>query len=357
MESDRIRLVVLFGGRSAEHEVSCVSALHVLQAADPTRYEVVPVGITRDGRWVAADEALSALGAGAGALPDPDTSMGRELDPLPAVAPRTAGEQVVVLPLLHGPMGEDGTVQGLLELADAAYVGSGVLGSALAMDKAIAKQVLAANGIPQPRFRALRDTGIVPGLSATLAAEFGLPCFVKPSNMGSSVGVTKAHDVEELGDAVEYALTYDEWVVVEEAVPGREIEVAVLGGTEPVASGAGEIIPGEEFYSYEDKYVTDGAQLLVPAPLSAADTEHVRGLAVDVFKALRCDGLARVDFFLEQGGRGFLCNEANTMPGFTPISMFPKLWQAAGLSYPALIDRLVELAIERKSRRRHNTKH
>jgi D-alanine-D-alanine ligase len=266
-------------------------------------------------------------------------------------------EITVVLPLLHGPMGEDGTVQGLLELADAAYVGSGVLSSALAMDKAMAKQVLAANGIPQSRFRALRETEFTPGLPAALADEFGLPCFVKPSNMGSSVGITKAHDVEELRDAVDYALTYDEWVVVEEAVAGREIEVAVLGGVDPVASGAGEIIPGEEFYSYEDKYVTDGAQLLVPAPLAAADTERVRGLAVDVFRLLRCDGLARVDFFFEEGGRGFLCNEANTMPGFTPISMFPKLWEAAGVSYPELIDRLVGLAVERKSRRRRNTKH
>ncbi len=254
-------------------------------------------------------------------------------------------------------MGEDGTVQGLLELADAAYVGSGVLGSAMAMDKAMAKQVLAANGIPQSRFRALRETEITPGLPAALADELGLPCFVKPSNMGSSVGVTKAHDVEELRDAIDYALTYDEWVVVEEAVTCREIEVAVLGGIDPTASGPGEIIPGDEFYSYEDKYVTDGAQLLIPAPLSAADSDRVRALAVDVFKVLRCDGLARVDFFFEEGGRGFLCNEANTMPGFTPISMFPKLWQAAGVTYPELIDRLVELAIERKARRRRNTKH
>ena len=176
-----------------------------------------------------------------------------------------------MLPLLHGPMGEDGTVQGLLELTDAAYVGSGVLGSALAMDKAMAKQVLAVNGIPQARFRALRDTEIRPGRAEALAAELGLPCFVKPSNMGSSVGVTKAHDVAELDQAIDYALTYDEWVVIEEAVIGREIEVAVLGGVDPQASGPGEIIPGEEFYSYEDKYVTDGAQLLVPAPLSAAD--------------------------------------------------------------------------------------
>ena len=203
----------------------------------------------------------------------------------------------------------------------------------------------------------MRESEVRPGLAEELVAELGLPCFVKPSNMGSSVGVTKAHDVAELDQAIDYALTYDEWVVIEEAVVGREIEVAVLGGIVPQASGPGEIIPGEEFYSYEDKYVTDGAQLLVPAPLAAVDAERVRALAVDVFRVLRCDGLARVDFFFEEGGRGFLCNEANTMPGFTPISMFPKLWQAAGVSYPELIDRLVELAIERKTRRRRNTKH
>jgi D-alanine-D-alanine ligase len=356
----RIHLVVLYGGQSAEHDVSCVTAAHVLAAIDPARYRVTPIGISTTGEWSLGEAAQAALAGGPGALPERLETTGPTVSVTDVVAPSGFGdadEVTVVMPLLHGPMGEDGTVQGLLELADAAYVGSGVLGSALAMDKAMAKQVLAANGIPQARFRALRDAEIVPGLPATLAAELGLPCFVKPSNMGSSVGVTKAHDVDELGDAIEYALTYDEWVVVEEAVAGREIEVAVLGGPDPLASGAGEIIPGNEFYSYEDKYVTDGAQLLVPAPLSAADTDRVRALAVDVFKALRCDGLARVDFFLEEGGRGFLCNEANTMPGFTPISMFPKLWQAAGVSYQALIDRLVELAIERRSRRRRNTKH
>ena len=265
-------------------------------------------------------------------------------------------EQTVVLPLLHGPMGEDGTVQGLLELADVAYVGSGVLGSALAMDKAVAKQVLAANDVPQCRFRSFAEHEVTPGLADDLAADLGLPCFVKPANMGSSVGVSRAGTVEELRGAIDHALTYDEWVVVEEAVTGREIEVAVLGGTAPEASGAGEIVPGSDFYDYEDKYVTGGAQLLVPAPLRPEQEAEVRALAVRVFRALRCDGLARIDFFLEEDGRGFLCNEANTMPGFTPISMYPKLWQAAGVDYPALIDRLVGLALERHARRRRNTK-
>jgi D-alanine-D-alanine ligase len=358
----RIHLVVLYGGQSAEHDVSCVTAAHVLAAVDPAKYRVTPIGISTSGDWALGEAAQAALAAGPGALPSRLETTGPSVSVTEVIAPAAGSadahdEITVVLPLLHGPMGEDGTVQGMLELADAAYVGSGVLGSALAMDKAMAKQVLAANGIPQATYRVLRETEITPGLPARLAAELGLPCFVKPSNMGSSVGVTKAHDVEELRDAIEYALTYDEWVVVEEAISGREIEVAVLGGTEPAASVPGEIVPGDEFYSYEDKYVTDGAQLLVPAPLSAADAEQVRALATAVFGMLRCDGLARIDFFFEEGGRGFLCNEANTMPGFTPISMFPKLWQASGVPYPELIDRLVDLAIERKGRRRRNTKH
>ena len=356
MPSDRIHLVVLFGGQSAEHDVSCVTATHVLGAIDPARYRVTPIGISTDGEWALAEGAAQALEMGPGALPAKLDPTGPSVSPASAVAASPA-ETTVVLPLLHGPLGEDGTVQGFFELADVAYVGSGVLGSALAMDKAMAKQVLAANDVPQARWRAFADHQRTPGLPTELATELGLPCFVKPSNMGSSVGVSKAHDVDELAEAIEHALTYDEWVVVEEAVDGREIEVAVLGGTHPEASGAGEIVPGAEFYDYDDKYVTDGAQLLVPAPLSAAETAEVRALATRVFQILRCDGLARVDFFLEEGGRGFLCNEANTMPGFTPISMYPKLWQAAGVTYPELIDRLVALAIERHARRRRNTKH
>jgi D-alanine-D-alanine ligase len=278
------------------------------------------------------------------------------------LAAATAAEQrTVVLPLLHGPMGEDGTVQGLLELADVAYVGAGVLGSALAMDKAMAKEVLTAAGIPQARHVAFAEHEMTPAMPADIAADLGLPVFVKPANMGSSVGVSKAHSIEELRDAIAHALTYDEMIVVEEAIEGREIEVAVLGNLHPEASLAGEIVPGEEFYSYDDKYVTDGAQLLVPAPLGDDEMAEVRSLAVRTFRALRCEGLARVDFFLERDddgvGRGFLCNEVNTMPGFTPISMYPKLWIQSGVGYGELIDRLVDLAVERHSRRRRNTKH
>jgi D-alanine-D-alanine ligase len=264
--------------------------------------------------------------------------------------------RTVVLPLLHGPLGEDGTVQGMLELADVPYVGSGVLGSALAMDKAMAKQVLAHHGIEQARWLGLSEHEIGPSTADTVAARLGLPLFVKPCNMGSSVGVTKAHSVDEVADGISVALTYDDRVVVEEAVAGREIEVAVLGNEVPRASVPGEIVPGHEFYDYEDKYLDDGARLLVPAPLDEREQTEVRRMALQVFSALRCEGMARIDFFYEQNGRGYLCNEANTIPGFTPISMYPKLWQASGLSYPELIDELVGLALERHARRRRNTK-
>ncbi|MGB0112839.1 MAG: D-alanine--D-alanine ligase family protein [Ilumatobacteraceae bacterium] len=362
MTRDRIHLIVLFGGESAEHDVSCTTAAHVLKAADPGRYRITPIGISTTGQWALADDAARALAAGPDALPGRLDPTGTDLSPTPMLADATAADEVtVVLPLLHGPMGEDGTVQGMLELAGVPYVGAGVLGSAVAMDKAMAKQVLTAAGIPQARFRAFAEHEITPGLPQQLVDELGLPVFVKPANMGSSVGVSKASTVEALREAIELALAYDQTIVVEEAIVGREIEVGVLGNTSPEASVPGEIVPGEEFYSYEDKYVTDGAQLLIPAPLGAAATADVRALAVDTFRALRCDGLARVDFFYEMdddgNGRGFLCNEVNTMPGFTPISMYPKLWIHSGVPYAELIDRLVDLALERHSRKRRNTAH
>jgi D-alanine-D-alanine ligase len=348
--AERVHLVVLFGGESAEHDVSCTTAAHVLRAADPERYRITPVGISTEGQWALAHEAVEALIEGPHAVPGRLNPVGTDV----------SDEITVVLPLLHGPMGEDGTVQGMLDLANVAYVGSGVLGSAVAMDKAMAKQVLTATGIPQARYRTFAEHEMMPGWAAQLADDLGLPVFVKPANMGSSVGVSKATTVEGLREAIDHALTYDEVIVVEEAIIGREIEVAVLGGIEPEASLPGEIVPGDEFYSYEDKYVTDGAQLLIPAPLPDHEVERVRALAVDTFQALRCDGLARVDFFYEMddagNGRGFLCNEVNTMPGFTPISMFPKLWMHSGMAYSELIDRLVDLALQRHARRRRNTK-
>jgi D-alanine--D-alanine ligase len=366
MPDERIELIVIFGGQSAEHDVSCTTAAHVLKAADPSRYRITPIGISTDGQWAIADEAARAVAAGPDALPGRLDPAGTSVSPTPMLADAARGAgQIVVLPLLHGPLGEDGTVQGMLELAGVPYVGSGVLGSAVAMDKAMAKQVTMAADIPQGRFRSFGEHQITPGLPAELAHELGLPVFVKPANMGSSVGVSKARTVEALRDAIEVALGYDETIVVEEAIVGREIEVAVLGNLEPEASLPGEIVPGEEFYSYEDKYVTDGAQLLIPAPLGAEATAEVRELALRAFRAMRCEGLARVDFFYETNraggadgtGRGFLLNEVNTMPGFTPISMYPKLWIHSGMTYPELIDRLVALAIERHGRRRRNTAH
>jgi D-alanine-D-alanine ligase len=266
------------------------------------------------------------------------------------------GAQTVIFPLLHGPLGEDGTVQGLLELANIAFVGTGVLGSAVAMDKSVAKQVLHANAIPQPNYVSLRESHVNDASLKHAIDTLGLPVFVKPANMGSSVGVSKAKNAHELKVAAEHALQYDEWIVIEEAIVGREIEVAVLGNNEARASLPGEIIPGNEFYDYEDKYVTDGAKLLVPADLTSDEVEAVQQLALVIFHTLRAEGMARVDFFYEQNGRGFLCNEINTIPGFTPISMYPKLWQASGLSYSELLDELLDLAIERHSRRRRNTK-
>jgi D-alanine-D-alanine ligase len=351
----RIRLIVLFGGQSAEHDVSRVSARHVLAAADPDRYDVVPVGITRDGRWVQAKEATAALLRGPDALPEAVLAEGPDVEPLPALAPATEGQQVVVVPVLHGPRGEDGTVQGLLELAGVPYVGCGVLGSALAMDKLAAKQAFTAAGIPQVPYVGLHETELdedgPPVVARRLADELAFPIFVKPANMGSSIGVSKARDHDELVAALALARRYDEWLVAEAGVRAREIECAVLGNLRPRASVPGEIVPGADFYDYEDKYHAGTAELRIPAPLDEAVTDELRALAVRAFRALRCEGMARVDFFYEEGGRGLLVNEINTIPGFTPISMYPKMWAASGLPYPALIDELVELALERHERR------
>lgn len=381
----KLRVGVIYGGRSGEHEVSIASAAAIFKHLDRTRYEAVPIRIEKDGRWVLADKvplALSAsevieqsrhataraVRAGRETLlvshPSEDTLVTIERRPAAGAAEGEPDGAVVtglgldvVFPVLHGPYGEDGTVQGLLELAGVPYVGSGVLGSSLSMDKAMAKQVLTANGVAQARSRSFREHEITPSFPQQLVDELGLPLFVKPANMGSSVGVSKAKTVEAVRDAIDLALSYDEWVVVEEAITGREIEVAVLGNLEPRASVPGEIVPGAEFYDYADKYLDDGSQAVIPARLSPEATAEVQALAVRIFHVLRCEGMARVDFFFEDGpgGRGFLCNEVNTIPGFTPISMYPKLWIASGLSYAELIDELVRLALERQTRRRRNT--
>src|SRR5690606_36859656 len=356
VSSDRVRLVVLFGGRSAEHEVSCTSAAHVLRAADVERYEIVPVGITRDGTWVVADEAVAALEDGQDALPPQLEATGTTVDPFQVVSPAGA-LPVVVLPLLHGTHGEDGTVQGLFEVAGVPYVGSGALASALAMDKAKAKEVLRVRGLPQVPHVVLRDTVLEGAAEAVAAAGLTYPVFTKPANLGSSVGVSKVRGPDELAGALALSAQTDEWLLVEQGVEAREIEVGVLGNGRPRTSVPGEIVSSHEFYDYDDKYDDGTCQLLVPAPLDQKVAEEARALAVEAFLALRCEGMARVDFFYEEGGRGLLVNEVNTIPGFTPVSMYPRVWEASGLTYGELIDELVDLAIERHQRRsRFSTK-
>jgi D-alanine-D-alanine ligase len=350
----KTRVMLVFGGRSAEHDVSRVTAVAVARALDPARYEIVPVAITREGQWLLADAARELIARDPAALPAALDVEGSQLEQLGGVVadPGSGGLGVdVVFPLLHGPYGEDGTIQGLLDLADLPYVGSGVLGSAVGMDKVMMKRAFASCGLPQAEYLALRDGADRSEFAARVTAELGLPCFVKPANMGSSVGVSKAAEKSELDAAIELALEFDEWILAEEAVEGREIEVAVLGDAPPEASVPGEIVPGAEFYTYADKYEDGAAELLAPAPLDEVRTAEVRALAVRAFDAVRAEAMARIDFFFEEQGRGFLVNEVNTIPGFTPISMYPMLWEVSGISYPALLDRLIELAIERHARR------
>jgi len=359
----RLRVLLLFGGRSAEHDVSRVTAAAVAGALDPDRYEVVPVAITPDGRWLLAGEARAALEGARGELPSEFKVEGVPVtespDPAePALVPLEAGapdapaatDVDVVLPLLHGPYGEDGTVQGLFELADLPYVGAGVLASALGMDKVAMKAAFNAAGLATVRWRAFRDGHDRAAFADRVVAELGIPCFVKPANMGSSVGVSKAHDRAELAVAIEVALGFDEWILAEEAIVGREVEVGILGDDPPEPSVPGEVVPGDEFYTYADKYEDDAVQLLTPAPLTGEQADEVRALAVRAFEACRGEAMARVDFFLSEA-RGFLVNELNTIPGFTPVSQYPRLWAATGVPYPQLLDRLVELALGRHERR------
>lgn len=356
-------MLLLFGGRSAEHDVSRVTAVAVAAALDPARYDVIPVAITTEGRWLLAGDAQAALAAGAAALPEAFTvegvPVGEVPDPAePALVPLDAAapgappptDVDVVLPLLHGPYGEDGTVQGLFELADVPYVGAGVLGSALAMDKIAMKAAFTAAGLATARTLVLRDGHDRAAFAGNVAATLGYPCFVKPANMGSSIGVSKVHEPAELAAALDAAFIFDEWALAEEAIPGREIEVGILGDDPPQASLPGEVVPGAEFYTYADKYEDDAVQLLTPAPLPEDRVAEVQALAVRAFEACRGEAMARVDFFLHEE-RGFLVNEVNTIPGFTPASQYPRMWAASGVSYPELLDRLIELALARHGRR------
>jgi D-alanine-D-alanine ligase len=358
----KIRVGIIFGGRSGEHEVSLQSARSVMDAIDKEKYEVVPVGITKDGRWIASGDPMKALETGdpsasqpAALLSDPGQQGLMRLDERGEAIEATPLAQLdVVFPVLHGPYGEDGTVQGLLELAGLPYVGAQVTASAVAMDKVIFKDVMRAHGLPIVEHvmvkRKTWDTE-PESIMDRIEDRFGYPVFTKPANLGSSVGITKCHGRAGLGDGLREAARYDRKLLVEPAVPAaREIEVSVLGNDDPVASLPGEIVPSREFYSYEAKYIDDGdeaSDLLIPAPLSVEMTGRVQDLAVRTYRAIDCAGMARVDFLLSGETEALYVNEVNTIPGFTRISMYPKLWQASGVPYPELIDRLIELALER----------
>ena len=356
--TDKIRVGILFGGRSAEHEVSVRSARSVLEAIDRDKYDVTMIGIDRGGRWLAAGDAARVLEAGKvegdDLLPAVLGYAGeRELTVQNGAGPGSVSSQPldVIFPILHGPYGEDGTVQGLLELADVAYVGSGVLGSAVGMDKDMMKRVFGAAGFPQVAHTAVLRRRWLEEREAVqreIERDFDYPVFVKPANMGSSVGVTKAHDRTELARGMDTAARFDRKIIVEEAaLECREVECSVLGNDDPEVSVVGEIVPASEFYDYEAKYIDDKSELLIPARISDETSEAVRDMAREAFLAVEASGLARMDFFVGVETEEILLNEINTLPGFTPISMYPKLWDASGVSYRELIDRLIQLAMER----------
>ncbi len=390
----KLRVGILFGGRSGEHEVSLLSAASVLNAIDKEKYEVVPIGITKEGRWLTAEHAENLLNGKLVLEPrnlragDPETTPGaavlaqgesvvvppepahRESGLVPfqtdAALLRRASDRAinvdVIFPVLHGTFGEDGTIQGLLELADIAYVGAGVLGSAAGMDKDIMKSLFITAGIP-----IVKHVTILRGewekdpkkVQKVVEGKLTYPVFVKPANLGSSVGISKVRNRKELGPAIEDAAKFDRKIVIEQGVGGkkekaREIECSVLGNDNPAASVPGEIVPGKEFYDYTAKYLDEGSQLIIPARLTRIETKKVQELAVRAFKAVDCSGLARVDFLMDPKTRKIYLNEINTMPGFTSISMYPKLWAASGLDYADLIDRLIQLGIERHEDKKKN---
>jgi D-alanine-D-alanine ligase len=364
----KLRIAVLFGGRSGEHEVSLDSARSVLAVLDPQKYEIFQVGISHSGDWLTGPDARQAMENGhtenlvpCTLLLDPSRAglyvLQSMLDATQAIKLLT--ELDVVFPLLHGTYGEDGTLQGLLEMADLAYVGAGVTGSSVGMDKGVFKDVMRAIGIPTVesilvlRSEIEKDIDEVIQRAETVSAY---PLFIKPANLGSSVGITKCNRRADLGEGLMEAAAYDRRVLVERGVDAREIEVAVLGNDDPQASVPGEVLPSREFYSYESKYVDGTSGLLIPAPLPAETAAKIRQMAVEAYKAIDCAGMARVDFFLGKTGNEIYMNELNTIPGFTSISMYPKLWEASGLPYAGLVDRLVDLALERKNDR-NRTEH
>ncbi|HTS07624.1 MAG TPA: D-alanine--D-alanine ligase family protein [Candidatus Eisenbacteria bacterium] len=390
---EKLRVGILFGGRSGEHEVSLLSAASVLNAIDKEKYEVVPIGITKEGRWLTAEHAENLLTgklvleprhlrAGDPEITQPAAVLARGeavvVPPEPvhrqsglipfqtdASPMRRASDRAinvdVIFPVLHGTFGEDGTIQGLLELADIPYVGAGVLGSAAGMDKDIMKSLFIATGLPIVKHVTILRSDWKKDRKRIekLVGKLKYPVFVKPANLGSSVGISKAHDKKELGPAIEEASKFDRKIVIEQGVGGnkdkaREIECSVLGNDEPSASIPGEIVPVKEFYDYNAKYLDEGSQLIIPAKLTKAETKKVQELAINAFRAVDCSGLARVDFLMDPKTRKIYLNEINTMPGFTAISMYPKLWAASGLEYSDLIDRLIQLGIERHEDKKKN---
>jgi D-alanine-D-alanine ligase len=343
----KTRIAIVFGGRSGEHEVSLRSAESVLNALDPEKYDVVPIAITHEGRWLTSNAARQ-LAAPKKMIED---TLTKGDSVLMAPEPSESGPVDVVFPVLHGTFGEDGTIQGLLELADLPYVGAGVLGSAVGMDKDVMKRLLRDAQLPIVDYWSIRKYEIE-SFVKTKSASLPYPVFVKPANLGSSVGITKVHNADELKPALETAAEFDRKIVIEQGIDAREIEISVLGNDDPIASMAGEIIPSREFYDYAAKYKDDDSRLLIPAPISKEQAEVARALAIRAFRVLECSGLARVDLFLEKGTDRFLVNEINTLPGFTSISMYPKLWEATGVPYSELIDRLIALAIERHAEKK-----
>jgi D-alanine-D-alanine ligase len=351
---DKLRVGILFGGKSGEHEVSLRSAASIAAALDKDRYDIVPIGITNQGRWLGPAESARMLPAARAASEAESAAESGVIGGLPATLSLDPGETRhldVVFPVLHGTFGEDGTVQGLLELAGLPYVGAGVLGSAAGMDKDVMKRLFRDNGLPVVEWILLLRSDLS-GARERVEREFHYPVFVKPANLGSSVGVSKAHDAQELEQALELAASFDRRIIVERAVDVRELECSVLGNDKPMASVSGEIVPAGEFYDYEAKYVNADSQLLIPAPISAEQSAELRDIACRAFLAVDCAGMARVDCFLERGTGKIFLNEINTIPGFTSISMYPKLWEASGIPYAELLDRLIALALERHEEKR-----
>ncbi len=360
---DKLTVGVLFGGRSGEHAVSLRSAASVMEAMDKSRYRIVPVGITEQGRWLAGGDPMGALQNNkipgdccvAVLTADPLKPGLILLDPETPDRIRDYVKLDLIFPVLHGPYGEDGTVQGLLELSGLPYAGSGVLASAAGMDKVIMKILFKHANLPigdYLYFNSIRWSQARTQLMEQIKEQLGYPCFVKPANLGSSVGVSKAHDSVSLVEGVEEAMRYDNKVVVEAFIKGREIECSVLGDEAPLASVPGEIIPCNEFYDYWAKYIDDRSDLIIPAPMDQAMEEKVKACAIAAFQAVECSGLARVDFFLNDESGTLYLNEVNTMPGFTSVSMYPKLWDASGVPYPELIDRIIQIALQRHRRKK-----